>query len=202
MAYVDIVSWNVLAHVHTHWNSAEHGGDEKTLETAEQCQLRHVQIVRRLNALRPEVAFLQEVDATFMPQYWQPTSGPLPCGQRLDGYTPFRSYTPPWGDRKHAEGTVVLLRDDTWVRDKSVDTAYVASCKETGWKTGIVVHARRVDEGEGEGTVAFASVHLRSRAPTEQRELLTRALAARGATRALPRLPSSMTKTTGRTAPA
>ena len=93
-----VVSWNVLAHVHTHWNAAEHGGAPKSLESDAQRISRHARVVRRLHALRPAVALLQEVDATLMPQDWQ--GGPLPCGEHLDGYTPFRSYTPPWGHRR------------------------------------------------------------------------------------------------------
>jgi len=177
MQEVDVLSWNLLAHVHTHWNFSEHGGTPRSLETEEQRQARHLHILRRLNALRPAVVLLQEVDATFMPQDWQPASGPLPCGQRLEGYTPYRSYTPPWGPRKHAEGTAVLLRDDAWVRDKTAPKALIASSEETGWKTGMVVHACPIDAPER--SVAFASVHLRHGAPPRQQALLAMALAAR-----------------------
>lgn len=166
---LNVMSWNVLAHIHTHWDFVLHGGSAKSLETLEQRQARHELIVSRLNSIRPEVALLQEVDVHFMPMDWQ--CGPLPCGAALEGYTPYRSYN------RGQEGTVVLLRSDIWQRDTSIDTSYIKATAATGWKTGVVVHARRVD-GSG-STIAFASVHLRWGSPSEQQELLTRAMAAR-----------------------
>mmetsp|Transcript_3071 Transcript_3071/g.11908 ORF Transcript_3071/g.11908 Transcript_3071/m.11908 type:complete len:300 (-) Transcript_3071:212-1111(-) len=164
-----VVSWNILAHIHTVWDFERHGGAKKSRETKEQRQRRHELILKRLNALRPEVALLQEVDVTFMPLDWQ--RGPLPCGALLEGYTPYRSYN------SGQEGTAVLLRDDAWQLDRSIDTSYIGATAASGWKTGVVVHARRVD-GLG-GTVAFASVHLRWGAPDEQRGLLAMAMAGR-----------------------
>ena len=95
-----VVSWNVLAHVHTHWDSALHCGADKAVETEQQRIARHLTILRRLKALKLDVALLQEVDEHFIPMGWQ--SGLLPCGESLDGYVPYRSYN----DRSN-EGTVV-----------------------------------------------------------------------------------------------
>ena len=107
-----VVCWNVLAHIHTHHNAAGHGGEAKTLEAQTQRTARHVRIVHALQRLAPDIVLLQEVDTTFIPLDWQPNQGPLPCGERLDGYTPFRSYS----DR--GDGCAVLLRDAAFVRDR------------------------------------------------------------------------------------
>ena len=43
-----VVSWNVLAHVHTHYDFKLHGGAAKTLETDAQMVTRHQRIVAKL----------------------------------------------------------------------------------------------------------------------------------------------------------
>lgn len=172
MQELTVVTWNCLAHIHTHWDVERHHGKPKSLETAAQMLARHHAIVSRLRALQPDCALLQEVDEHFMPRTWQ-QDAPLPCGQMLEGYVPYRSYS----DR--GEGTVVLLRSATLVRDTSVPTAYLPPSEAHGWKTGVVVHARRVGAGSDSQPIAFGSVHLRWGAPQQQATLLAAALGAR-----------------------
>jgi endonuclease/exonuclease/phosphatase family metal-dependent hydrolase len=200
-----VVCWNVLAHIHTHYNANGHGGAVKTTESAEQRLLRHQRIARTLLDLQADAYLLQEVDSHFMPADWQPDR-PLPCGEMLRGYTPYRSYS------KRGEGTVVMLRDDRFVRDTSIRTAYLPATAEHGWKTGVVLHAQPVGGGPHfrwarltaraslrrrlrAGTIctntranarrhatgpriAFVSVHLRWGEPAAQSQLLSSALSA------------------------
>ena len=145
-----VVSWNVLAHIHTHYNAAGHGGATKSLESAEQRLVRHRQVVQTLLELQADVYLLQEVDSHFMPADWQ-QDRPLPCGETLRGYTPYRSYS------ERGEGTVVMLRDDRFVRDTSIPTAYLPATAEHGWKTGVVVHARPTGGGPPSGFACACS---------------------------------------------
>jgi len=80
-----VLSWNILAHIHTHHNTCGHGGPPGSLETPGQRDARHRQIAHTLMQIQPDIIILQEVDTTFMPLEWQPTD-PLPCGERLTGY--------------------------------------------------------------------------------------------------------------------
>jgi endonuclease/exonuclease/phosphatase family metal-dependent hydrolase len=172
---IKIVCWNILAHIHTHWDTPLHTGSSEAcrcLETDVQRARRHVQAVRAIKRLVPDVALLQEVDSYFMPLAWQAWHGPLPCGERLDGYTPYRSYS----DR--GEGTVVLLKDETMKRDLRVPTSYIAANDKHGWKTGVVVHAHRL--GHPTKPIAFGSIHLRWGAPEEAANLLRSATDACG----------------------
>ena len=145
-----VVSWNVLAHIHTHHNAAGHGGATKSLESAEQRLVRHRQVLQTLLELQADVYLLQEVDSYFMPADWQ-QDRPLPCGETLRGYTPYRSYS------ERGEGTVVMLRDDRFVRDTSIPTAYLPATAEHGWKTGVVVHARPTGGGPPSGFACACS---------------------------------------------
>merc|ERR1711988_2076693 len=165
-----VLSWNILAHIHTHYNSAGHKGPPKSCESAEQRVARHRTIVQTITQLAPDIAMLQEVDSTFMPSDWQARNGPLPCGERLDEYTPYRSYS----DR--GEGTVILLRDAAFVRDRSVNASYLPAIKEHGWKTGMALHAIRCGDPTQQ-PIAIASVHLKSGAYEAQRALLEAAVA-------------------------
>ena len=149
-----MVCWNVLAHIHTHHNWAAHGAPRKTLETPAQRDARHRRVARTLARLAPDVALLQEADESFMPVQWQPEE-PLPCGERLDGYTPYRSYS----DR--GDGCVVLLRQQSFRRDKAVDTVYSPAADFLPPQQGVMVHARRVGAAEAEPPFAIASVHLK-----------------------------------------
>ena len=161
-----VVCWNVLAHIHTHHNAAGHGGEAKTLEAQAQRTARHVRIVRALQRLAPDIALLQEVDTTFIPLDWQPNQGPLPCGERLDGYTPFRSYS----DR--GDGCAVLLRDAAFVRDREIETLYLPASRRFGHKAAVVVHARRTGASAPEPPIAIACVHLKWGKPAQQQALL------------------------------
>ena len=76
-------------------------------------------------------------------------------GERLDGYTPYRSYS----DR--GDGCVVLLRQQSFRRDKAVDTVYSPAVDFLPPRQGVMVHARRVGAAEAESPFAFASVHLK-----------------------------------------
>lgn len=94
--------------------------------------------------LDPDVILLQEVDEHFMPIDWNPADGsPLPCGSKLEGYTPYRSYNVGTKDKK-ACGVAVLLKDAVLTRDRSIDTVYLKATEAHGWKTGVVVHAMPV----------------------------------------------------------
>jgi endonuclease/exonuclease/phosphatase family metal-dependent hydrolase len=166
-----VVTWNCLAHIHTHWDTELHQGTPKSLESSAQRTVRLRTVVRTLRDLLPDVALLQEVDEHLIPREWQ--GGPLPCGESLDGYVPYRSY----GDR--GEGTVVLLRKAVLQCDTSIPTAYLPKTSEHGWKTGVVVHAKRVAAGPHERPIALASVHLRWGAPQQQSALLAAAMGAR-----------------------
>jgi len=163
-----VLSWNILAHIHTHYNHLGHGGAPKERESEKQRTARYRQIARTITELSPDIALLQEVDSFFMPQDWQAEQGALPCGESLDGYTPYRSYS----DRE--EGTVILLRDATFTRDTSIDATYIPATKQTGWKTGMVLHAIR--RGDVEHRIAICSVHLKWGAPEAQLALVTHAL--------------------------
>ena len=150
---LSVVCWNVLAHIHTHHNWAAHGAPRKTLETPAQRDARHRRVARTLARLAPDVALLQEADESFMPVQWQPEE-PLPCGERLDGYTPYRSYS----DR--GDGCVVLLRQQSFRCDEAVDTVYSPAADFLPPRQGVMVHARRVGAAEAEPPFAIASVHL------------------------------------------
>ena len=79
-----------------------------------------------------------------MPTHWNPADGlPLPCGSKLEGYTPYRSYNAGTKDKK-ACGVAVLLKDAVLTRDRSIDTVYLKATEAHGWKTGVVVHAMPV----------------------------------------------------------
>merc|ERR1712070_787762 len=108
-----------------------------------------------------------------MPKDWQAEHGPLPCGETLLGYTPFRSYS----DR--GEGTVILLRDTTFTRDKRVAATYIDAREELGWKTGMVLHAVRCGD-PAQIPIALASVHLKWGAKDAQLMMLNAALTAMG----------------------
>merc|ERR1719362_895210 len=85
-----VMTWNVLAHVLTHWDHRFHGGIEKSLETETQRRTRHRAVVNAVMRELPDVVLLQEVDEFFMPPDWQ--CGLLPCGLSLPGYEAFKSY--------------------------------------------------------------------------------------------------------------
>ena len=177
-----VVSWNVLAHVHTHWCRAAHQHTGK-LESPGQCRRRQRSVLARLKKLAPDVALLQEVDSAFIPIDWLPGT-PLPCGETLTGYTVIRNY-----NRRanvdsggHVEGTAVLIRDAVLDVDAArCRPARLEATRENGWKTGLVVHARPKGTPASDPPMAFGSVHLRylrSGTPEPQRALLESALAA------------------------
>lgn len=179
-----VLSWNILAHIHTHWDAALHTGSQqarKCLETQEQAKARHSRIVQEIRRQEPDIALLQEVDSTFMPSNWQAASGPLPCGEKLDGYTPYRSYKRIQQSIVE-EGTVVLLRDATLQRDKAVPVSYFKGSSEHGCKTGIVVHASHL---QSRTTIALASVHLRHNAQEQALSLLRSVICARNRSTAM-----------------
>jgi len=172
-----VLCWNVLAHIHTHRDTELHTGEasssgsEICLETPAQMRARHVKIVSAIARHAADVAILQEVDSHFMPIDWQGWKGPLPCGEWLEGYTPYRSYS------ERGEGTVVLLRDATVKRDTSVRTAYLAATEGHGWKTGVVLQAQRV--GHPQRPFVVGTVHLRWGSPEQAGALLRSALSSR-----------------------
>ena len=175
-AEFSVLTWNVLAHIHTHWDAARHQNEPekpKPLESTEQRRARHAQVVQTLRRLSPDIALLQEVDVTFMPKSWQPAAGALlPCGETLEGYTPYRSYS------ERDEGAVVLLKDTTFERDRSMPVAYLPASSAHGWKTGVALRARgRLFQHV---SIAVASVHLRWGSPEHQHALLSSALRTHG----------------------
>jgi hypothetical protein len=149
-----IMTWNVLASVHTHHNFRDHGGAEGETETAIQRDARHRRIVRRIQWEGPDVVLLQEADEAFLPRAWR--AGPLPCGEALFGYTTHRSYGATGGTH---EGVAVLLRDGVWARDPRLPKVAVPRSAATGWKNGIMLHAVRC--ADPTQVVCFCSVHLR-----------------------------------------
>lgn len=54
-----VMTWNILASVHTHWSSAAHGGALKSTESDAQRTQRHLSVVSRLMNELPDVALLQ-----------------------------------------------------------------------------------------------------------------------------------------------
>lgn len=54
-----VMTWNILASVHTHWSSAAHGGALKSTESDAQRTQRHLLVVSRLMHELPDVALLQ-----------------------------------------------------------------------------------------------------------------------------------------------
>merc|ERR1740124_1984165 len=148
-----VVTWNVLGHIHTHWNGAAHlntkedsspvtahdtqdkpaqalneiRDESRPRESSPQRRPRHTEA---LTQLQPDVILLQEVDPHFMPSeedYHAGTPFPLP------GYTPHRSSS------VRGEGTAVLLRDACWVVDPITPPVRFPPTVEHGWKTGTVV---------------------------------------------------------------
>ena len=149
------MSWNVLAHIHTHWDYKFHGGASKELETGSQRDARHTAIVKAILREYPDVVLLQEVDEYFLPLDWE--SGPLPCGLILPGYVPFKSYSPTRNGIK--EGVVVLLRAGVWKADTEREVVRLERCEERGWKCGIAVHAQGCSDSTQRCT--FISTHLK-----------------------------------------
>lgn len=170
-----VMTWNVLAHVHTHWDSAFHGGRFKTVETKEQRLARHVAIADAIMRELPDVVLLQEVDEFFMPEDWQ--GGRLPCGRTLSGYCVHRSYSRTTSGPM--EGVVVLLRAGVWEVHPEYAPVLLPRIPERGWKCGIAVPARRC--GGSEQPCCFVSVHLQWGNPTGQLRMLEDALAFEGA---------------------
>jgi endonuclease/exonuclease/phosphatase family metal-dependent hydrolase len=109
-----------------------------------------VLIAQTLRRLKPDAALLQEVDSYFMASDWS-SSDPLPCGERLPGYTAHASYS----DKQ--EGCVVLLRDEALVHSS---VKRFPATGDQGWKTAVVVHARRAGAPAEAQPIALASVHL------------------------------------------
>ena len=135
-----LFTWNILASVHTHWNSSATGAAEGSVESAAQAAARHRAVVRRIIEECPDVCILQEVDTHFMPLEWQ--GGMLPCGLSLTGFTPHRSFSKTASGA--AEGVAILLRDGVWMRDREFPKARLVKERRTGWKSGLVLHARQV----------------------------------------------------------
>jgi hypothetical protein len=54
-----VMTWNILASVHTHHNCAAHGGALKSRESEAQRTQRHMSVVSRLMNELPDVALLQ-----------------------------------------------------------------------------------------------------------------------------------------------
>jgi endonuclease/exonuclease/phosphatase family metal-dependent hydrolase len=160
-----VFSWNLLASVHTHWNFDAHGGDMKTVENREQRDMRQRAIVHRIMREMPDVMLLQEVDESFLPLGWD--GGFLPCGLPLAGYTAHRSYTTTSGVE---EGVAILLRDDVFELVKDLPKVRVGKSRDTGFKNGIILHARRCNDHSQ--VVCFASVHLRYGDPGPKVSLL------------------------------
>lgn len=176
-----VVSWNVLAHVHTRYNWRSHGGNScESRETPEQREGRHKLVAHELNRLNPDVVLLQEVDTSFMPASWQPGAGTaLPCGvELLPGHTLCREASV----KNLDTATVAIL-----VRTSSVnlDRARPPVFVDHKGKTGCVVHLRHkttAHSGGGSGGssethgstpgIAVASVHLRSGEAGQKRQLL------------------------------
>jgi len=148
-----VMTWNVLAHVHTHWNHRDHGGSEKALETEAQRRTRHRAVVNVVMRELPDVVLLQEVDEFFMPPDWQ--AGLLPCGVSLPGYEAFKSYA--LVDSGHLEGVVILFRKGIWEPDPQRPPILLERSEKRGWKCGLVVPACRcLDRLK----CCFVSVHL------------------------------------------
>lgn len=163
-----LLSWNILASVHTHHNRTAHqSGRADGLETDGQRSARHQRIASRLRAEVADILLLQEVDITFLPSEW--TQGVLPCGIGLPNYLPYRMYLP---DKK--EGTAVLLRTGVFER------APLAPVRITGKqllkKTGLVVFAQRT--GFPNQRVGVASVHLKFGVPEQHMHMLRAVLYA------------------------
>lgn len=176
---IRVVSWNCLAHIHTHWNAAVHlaaplPGSSKPLESQEQRHSRHRRIIAALKRLDADVALLQEVDKHFIPQSWGRSPGEsLPCGALLDGYVPYRNYN------SNGEGTIVLLKSEVFFRDPEIMPVQIKATMSRGSKTAMVVHARLRQSSNGSASaIAFASVHLRYGDAAAQQTLLADTVAA------------------------
>jgi hypothetical protein len=152
-----VMSWNVLASVHTHYVKTIHKGDR--CESSEWRCRRHKANIRRIVKESPDVVLLQEVDAWLIPEGWE--GGVLPCGLPLDGYSVVQSYGPTGSDSKGpAEGVVILLRKGVWELDPDADEAVAkfGKTKRRGQKCGLTVHARRSHDHTQK--CAFSTVHL------------------------------------------
>lgn len=62
-----VLSWNVLAHIHTTYNAVAHQQGDRARESEAQRVARRAASLRRLQQLAPDLALLQEVDAFFAP---------------------------------------------------------------------------------------------------------------------------------------
>lgn len=169
-----VMCWNVLASVHTHYTQSAHGGKGSGgNETKEQSKQRHLSIIERIMECKADVVLLQEVDDLFLPREWQ--RGQLPCGLSLDGYTPYRSYSP-CSIQGRMEGVAILLKNGVFERDLGLPKTALAKTNKRGWKCGMVVHARRC--GSPHERVCFASVHLKWGCQSSKTQLLQDALLA------------------------
>eukprot|EP00656_Telonema_subtile_P035528 TRINITY_DN39508_c0_g1_i1.p1 TRINITY_DN39508_c0_g1~~TRINITY_DN39508_c0_g1_i1.p1 ORF type:complete len:284 (-),score=40.91 TRINITY_DN39508_c0_g1_i1:140-991(-) len=148
------MTWNVLAHVHTHWDKALHGGNAN--ESAAQRDFRHNRIVQAILRELPDVALLQEVDEYFIPGNWQ--GGELPCGAHLPGYTFHHAYGPTGDGSGPLEGAGVLLREGVFEEDPEQPATKLNKVPERGWKSAIVLPVRRCHDYRQQ--VTFVSVHL------------------------------------------
>ena len=166
-----VMTWNILASVHTHWNHASHGGSPGSVETEFQRHTRHRAIVCRINNEQADVVLLQEVDSLFLPRDWQ--GGALPCGSVLSSYVPYRSCSlhPQSG---LYEGVAILLRVGVWTRDTRVPKVSLAKNARRGWKCGLVLHAVRCHDPEQ--CVCFVSVHLKHGGDAPKLNLISDAL--------------------------
>ena len=66
------------------------------------------------------------------------------------------------------------------MRDTNFEKAYVPATAEHGWKTAMVVHAKRVGARPSDPTLAVASVHLKWGDPLASAALLAAAIGKRG----------------------
>jgi endonuclease/exonuclease/phosphatase family metal-dependent hydrolase len=148
-----VLTWNVLASVHTHWDSDVHNSGS-ALESDDQRVSRHQAIVKRILLLQPDVVLLQEADDSFIPYNWE--CGLLPCGYELTGYRPFISYTT---TKSVLEGTVILLKEDVWEINESFPIWKIEKSHKSGWKNGIGLCAQMCHDPSQ--VCCFMSVHLR-----------------------------------------
>jgi len=175
-----VMTWNILASVHTHWNSDAHGGASRTCETVDQRHNRHIQIVAAIHRLQPDVVLLQEVDTLFLPLAWKHGQR-LPCGSYLHGYTVHQSYSPlKTGVSIPQEGVAILTRNGVWETDPSLKKTCLEKTRDRGWKCSLVLHARRCHDHSQRA--CFVSVHLQWGAPSAQANLLRDALKAADST--------------------
>eukprot|EP00756_Hemistasia_phaeocysticola_P025983 Hpha_TRINITY_DN16035_c4_g1::TRINITY_DN16035_c4_g1_i1::g.120390::m.120390 len=146
-----IVTWNILAHRHTHYDWREHGGKEGEVESEAQTKERHRRISAAIAGLNPDVLLLQEVDTSLVPlEEATPSEGVRRAvrAEILPGYDWYLSLS------NRGEGTAIVLREGVF---EEVSHKGVPHDPGHGWKTAASVRAKLKCSGDG---VEFSSVHL------------------------------------------